>query len=132
MTNITPFLMFQEANAEEAMNFYTSLFKNSEITNIVRYGPDVPGGEEGTVMLATFTLNGREFKCIDSSIRHQFDFTPSFSIFVDVDTEEEIDHLYSKLAEGGMELMALGNHGFSRKFGWVNDKYGVSWQINLP
>ncbi|WP_424237005.1 VOC family protein [Bhargavaea ginsengi] len=132
MTNITPFLMFQEANAEEAMNFYTSLFKNSEITSIVHYGPDVPGGEEGTVMLATFTLNGREFKCIDSSIRHQFDFTPSFSIFVDVDTEEEIDHLYSKLAEGGMELMALGNHGFSRKFGWVNDKYGVSWQINLP
>ena len=132
MTNITPFLMFQDKNAEEAMNFYTSLFKNSEITSIVRYGPDVPGGDEGTVMLATFTLNGREFKCIDSSIRHQFDFTPSFSIFVDVETEEEIDHLYSKLAEGGMELMALGNHGFSRKFGWVNDKYGVSWQINLP
>ncbi|WP_213422471.1 VOC family protein [Bhargavaea massiliensis] len=132
MTTITPFLMFQNKDAEEAMNFYTSLFKNSEITNIVRYGPDMPGGKEGTVMLATFTLNGREFKCIDSSIRHQFDFTPSFSIYVDVDTEEEIDHLYSRLAEGGMELMALGNHGFSRKFGWVNDRFGVSWQINLP
>ena len=132
MTKVTPFLMFQGGKAEEAMNFYTSLIKDSEITNITRYGANEPGGDEGTVMQATFTLKGQEFMCIDSNIEHQFTFTPSFSIFVDCDTEEELTNLYEKLLEGGQALMPLDNYGFSRKFGWVNDRFGVSWQINLP
>ena len=70
--------------------------------------------------------------CIDSNIKHEFDFTPSFSIFITCDTEEETDHLYEKLLKGGHPLMPIGNYGFSKKFGWVNDRYGVSWQINLP
>ena len=131
MGRVTPFLMFQDGNAEEAMQFYTSLIEDSEIKNIIRYGAN-ESGEEGTVMQATFTLKGQEFMCIDSNIQHDFSFTPSFSIFVTCDTEDEIDHIYQKLQEGGQALMPLGNYGFSQKFGWLNDHFGVSWQLNLP
>ncbi|WP_419882178.1 VOC family protein [Peribacillus sp. B-H-3] len=131
MEKITPFLMFQDGNAEEAMNFYTSIFEDSQITNIVRYGAN-EAGPEGTVMQATFTLKGQGFMCIDSYIKHQFSFTPSFSIFVACNTEEELDNFYEKLNEGGQALMPLNNYGFSKKFGWVNDRFGVSWQLNLP
>lgn len=131
MTKVTPFLMFQDGKAEEAMNYYTSLIDDSKITSITRYGADGPG-DEGTVMQATFTLKGQEFMCIDSNVKHAYSFTPSFSIFVDCDTEEELSHLYEQLIEGGQALMALGDYGFSKKFGWLNDRYGISWQLNLP
>lgn len=131
MEKITPFLMFQDGKAEEAMNFYTSLIEDSSITNIVRYGAN-ESGDEGTVMQATFTLKGQEVMCIDSNIKHQFSFTPSFSLFVTCSTEEELDTLYRKLNEGGQALMPLGDYGFSKKFGWLNDRFGVSWQLNLP
>ncbi|MFL8938232.1 VOC family protein [Rossellomorea oryzaecorticis] len=131
MQKVTPFLMFQDGKAEEAMNFYTSLVEDSEITDIVRYGAN-DSGDEGTVMQATFTLKGQAFMCIDSNIKHQFTFTPSFSLYVTCDTEEELDHLYEKLDEGGQALMPVGNYGFSKKFGWLNDRFGVSWQLNLP
>ncbi len=130
MEKVIPFLMFQDGKAEEAMNWYTSLIENSEITSIVRYGANGPG-PEGTVMQATFTLKGQEFMCIDSHVKHQFTFTPSFSIYVACSTEEEIDALYEQLIEDRQALMPLGNYGFSRKFGWINDRYGVSWQLNL-
>jgi predicted 3-demethylubiquinone-9 3-methyltransferase (glyoxalase superfamily) len=131
MNKVTPFLMFQNGDAEEAMNFYTSLIEDSCITNIARYGAN-ESGDEGTVMQATFTLKGQEFMCIDSNVKHQFDFTPSFSIFLTCDTEEELDLIYGKLSEGGQALMPLGDYGFSKKFGWLNDRFGVSWQLNLP
>lgn len=131
MKSVMPFLMFQGGRAEEAMNYYTSLIDDSEITSIVRYGAN-ESGDEGTVMQATFSLKDQPFMCIDSNVTHKFDFTPSFSIFLTCDTEEELDDLYHKLIEGGQALMALGDYGFSKKFGWVNDKFGVSWQINLP
>ncbi|MDX8342188.1 VOC family protein [Rossellomorea sp. YZS02] len=131
MEKVTPFLMFQNRDAEEAMNFYTSLIEDSAITNIVRYGAN-ESGDEGTVMQATFTLKGQEFMCIDSNVKHQFDFTPSFSIFLTCDTEEELETIYGKLIEGGQALMPLGDYGFSKKFGWLNDRFGVSWQLNLP
>lgn len=131
MEKVTPFLMFQEGTAEEAMNFYTSLIEDSAISNLIRYGPN-EGGDEGTVMQATFTLKGQEFMCIDSNIKHEFSFTPSFSLYVTCSTEEEIDSLYQKLNEGGQALMPIGDYGFSKKFGWLNDRYGVSWQLNLP
>lgn len=131
MEKVTPFLMFQDGKAEQAMNFYTSLIEDSAITNIVRYGAN-ESGDEGTVMQATFTLKGQEFMCIDSNVKHQFSFTPSFSIFVTCNTEEELDNIYQKLNEGGQALMPLGDYGFSKKFGWLNDRFGVSWQLNLP
>lgn len=131
MEKVIPFLMFQDGKAEEAMNFYTSLIEDSEITNIVRYGAN-EGGDEGTIMQATFTLKGQEFMCIDSNIKHEFSFTPSFSIFVTCNTEDEIRNLYQRLNEGGQVLMSLDDYGFSKKFGWLNDHFGVSWQLNLP
>lgn len=131
MKKVTPFLMFQDAKAEQAMNFYTSLIEGSEIKSIVRYGAN-EAGEEGTVMHAVFSLKGQEFMCIDSNVKHEFSFTPSFSIYVSCDTEEEIDSLYKKLIDGGKALMPIGDYGFSQKFGWLVDRFGVSWQLDLP
>ncbi|PGO29029.1 hypothetical protein CN984_12885 [Bacillus cereus] len=126
---ITTFLMF-EGNAEEAMNFYTSLFDQSEIVNISRYDENGPG-KEGSVIHATFTLNGQEFMCIDSYVKHAFTFTPSMSLYVTCETEEEIETVFHKLAQDGSVLMPVGSYPFSKKFGWLNDKYGVSWQLTL-
>lgn len=83
-------------------------------------------------MQATSTLKDQEFMCIDSNVKHQFTFTPSFSIFLTCDSEEEIDRLYSSLTDGGQVMMPLGDYFFSKKFGWVSDKFGVSWQLTLP
>jgi predicted 3-demethylubiquinone-9 3-methyltransferase (glyoxalase superfamily) len=130
MEKVTPFLMF-EGNAEEAMNFYTSLVQDSKINSISKYGADGPG-KEGTVFQATFTLKGQEFMCIDSYVNHEFTFTPSFSIFLTCSTEEEIDLLFENLSDKGSVLMPLGDYSFSKKFGWIADKFGVSWQLTLP
>ncbi|HDR7379983.1 VOC family protein [Bacillus toyonensis] len=126
---ITTFLMF-EGKAEEAMNFYTSLFDQSEIVSISRYDENGPG-KEGTVIHATFTLNGQEFMCIDSYVNHNFTFTPAMSLYVTCETEEEIETVFHKLVQDGAILMPLGSYPFSKKFGWLNDKYGVSWQLTL-
>lgn len=131
MQNVTPFLMFQDGKAEEAMNYYTSLIEDSVIKDIVRYEAD-QNGEEGTVMQAHFSLKGQEFMCIDSPPIHNFNFTPSFSIFVTCDSKEELQELYENLLVDGEALMPLDGYGFSEKFGWVNDKFGISWQLNLP
>lgn len=126
---ITTFLMF-EGKAEEAMNLYTTLFDQSEIISISRYDENGPG-KEGTVIHATFTLNGQEFMCIDSYVKHDFTFTPAMSLYVTCETEEEIETVFHKLAQDGKVLMPLGSYPFSKKFGWLNDKYGVSWQLTL-
>ena len=134
MQKTTTFLMFvgdQAGKAEEAMRLYTSLFKNSEIKSIQKYESDEPGGKKGMVRHATFTIAGQEYMAIDSTGPHQFTFTPSISVFVDCESEAEIDSLYAKLSEGGGVMMPLDNYGFSRKFAWVGDRYGVSWQLIL-
>jgi len=128
-TTVRPFLMF-EGRAEEAMNFYVSLIPGSAITSIARYGPGQPG-PEGSVMLATFSVAGQTVMCSDSFVKHGFTFTPASSLFVECESEEEIQRLSSALSDGGAELMPLGNYGFSRQFAWVNDRFGVSWQLNL-
>jgi len=128
---ITTFLMFEGGKAEQAMAFYATLFEDAEILSITRYGPG-EAGTEGTVQLAVFSLAGQQFMCIDSYVTHEFGFTPSMSLYIRCETEEEIDRLYAVLAEGGSPLMPLGSYGFSAKFGWVNDRFGVSWQLNLP
>ncbi|OBG25576.1 VOC family protein [Mycobacterium sp. E3198] len=129
MHKITTFLMF-EGKAEEAMRFYTSLFADSEIRSMTRYGPD-EAGVEGTVQHATFTLAGQQFMCIDSPATHDFAFTPSMSLYVQCDSADEIERLYEALGQGGQVLMPLDGYGFSPKFGWVNDRFGVSWQLTL-
>ncbi len=133
MQKTTTFLMFvgkQYGKAEEAINFYTSLFKNSKIINIARSGPG-QGEPAGTVQHAVFSLDGQEYMAMESNGDHDFTFTPAMSIFVKCETEEEIDGLYEKLSEGGAVLMELDKYPFSKKFGWVQDRYGVSWQLNL-
>jgi predicted 3-demethylubiquinone-9 3-methyltransferase (glyoxalase superfamily) len=127
---VSTFLMF-EGRAEEAMHFYVGLFDGAAVTNIRRYGPG-EAGKEGSVMHATFALKGQNFMCIDSPAKHAFTFTPAISIFVDCDSEAEVDALFGKLSEGGQILMPLDKYPFSRKFAWIADRFGVSWQINLP
>jgi predicted 3-demethylubiquinone-9 3-methyltransferase (glyoxalase superfamily) len=128
-TTIHPFLMFQ-GMAEQAMTFYVSLFPGSKIVDVVRYGPG-EAGAEGSVMKAVFSIGTQTVICIDSPAKHDFTFTPAFSFFVDCESEAEIRRLWSALSKGGVELMPLGAYGFSRQFGWLNDRYGVSWQLNL-
>jgi predicted 3-demethylubiquinone-9 3-methyltransferase (glyoxalase superfamily) len=119
-----------EGKAEEAMSFYVSLLPGSRINEVVRYGPGQPG-TEGSIMKASFTVAGQTVLCTDSFVQHPFTFTPAMSFFVTCTSEEEVRRLAAELAEGGSELMPLGNYGFSRQFAWVADRYGVSWQLNL-
>ena len=115
MQKITPFLWF-DGKAEEAMNFYASIFKNSRIGEVSRYGKAGPG-PEGTVMSATFQLEGQEFYALNGG--PHFSFTPAISFFVNCETQQEVDELWGKLSEGG-EIQPCG---------WLRDKYGLSWQI---
>ena len=116
MQKIVPFLWFEDSKAEEAAKFYTSIFKNSKIVNTVRYGKSGPG-PEGSVMSITFQLEGQDFYALNGN--PQFKFTEAISLFVNCDTQEEVDQLWEKLKEGGMELGP----------GWVKDKFGLAWQI---
>lgn len=129
MQKIHTFLMF-EGQAEEAMNFYIALFPNSKIESITRYG-EGEAGIPGSVQHATFSLDGHKYMCIDSPAKHPFTFTPSISLYVNCSSVREIEYLFAKLSEGGKVLMPLDTYPFSKKFVWVNDKFGVSWQMTL-
>ena len=118
MQKITPFLWF-DGKAEEAMNFYTSIFKNSKVGKVSRYGEGAPA-PSGTVMSATFQLNGQDFIALNGG--PMFTFTPAISFFVNCETQEEIDELWEKLSAGGEK----------QRCGWLKDKYGLSWQIVPP
>jgi predicted 3-demethylubiquinone-9 3-methyltransferase (glyoxalase superfamily) len=127
--SITTFLMF-EGRAEEAMRLYMSLFPNSEIVQMTKYGPEGPA-PEGFIMHAIFTINGQQVMVSDSFVKHAFTFTPSMSFFVQCHGMEEHARLFAALSEGGKVLMPPGNYGFSQHFAWCSDRFGVSWQINL-
>jgi predicted 3-demethylubiquinone-9 3-methyltransferase (glyoxalase superfamily) len=116
MKKITPFLWFDN-QAEEAMNYYVSIFKNSKILNVTRYGEAGPG-PKGTVMTATFELNGQEFTALNGGPQ-PFNFNDSISFYVDCETQQEVDELWAKLTKDGEEGSC----------GWLKDKYGLSWQI---
>ena len=122
-------LMF-EGNAETAMTFYVSLFRDAGVQEIERYGPAGPG-KDGSIKVARFTLAGREFLCIDSPAPHAFSFTPAMSLFVECEDDAELSRVFAALAKGGEVLMPLGDYGFSTRFGWLADRFGVSWQLNL-
>src|SRR5262245_27640703 len=115
MKKITPFLWF-DGKAEEAMNFYVSIFKNSRVGSVTRYGEAGPG-PKGSVMTATFNLDGQDFIALNGG--PHFKFTEAISFSVDCKTQEEIDQLWAKLSEGGQKS----------RCGWLKDKYGLSWQI---
>jgi predicted 3-demethylubiquinone-9 3-methyltransferase (glyoxalase superfamily) len=112
---ITPFLWF-DGKAEEAMNYYVSVFKNSKVVRVSRYG-DAGPGPKGTVMSATFQLDGQEFFALNGG--PQFTFTPAISFFVNCETQQEVDELWDKLSAGGRK----------DRCGWLQDRFGVSWQV---
>jgi predicted 3-demethylubiquinone-9 3-methyltransferase (glyoxalase superfamily) len=115
MQKITTFLWFND-NAEEAMNFYTSIFPNAKIGSVSRYG-DAGPGPKGSVMVGTFELFGQQFMVLNGGPKYQF--TPAISLMVNCETQEEVDTYWSKLSEGGRE----------DRCGWLQDKFGLSWQI---
>jgi predicted 3-demethylubiquinone-9 3-methyltransferase (glyoxalase superfamily) len=127
MQKITPFLWFDQ-QAEEAMNFYTSVFKNSKVGQISRYGEAGPG-PAGSVLTASFELDGLQFTALNGG--PAFSFTPAVSFFVSCQTQGEINVLWEELSAGGSELMPLQQYPFSEKFGWLQDRFGLSWQLNL-
>jgi predicted 3-demethylubiquinone-9 3-methyltransferase (glyoxalase superfamily) len=97
---------------------------------VTRYGPNEMG-QEGSVFHAVFSLNGRAFMCIDSPVKHDFTFTPAISLYVTCPDEAKIAHYYEGLVERGQILMPLDTYPFSKKFAWIQDKFGVSWQLTL-
>jgi predicted 3-demethylubiquinone-9 3-methyltransferase (glyoxalase superfamily) len=113
MPKITPFLWFDN-NAEEAIQFYTSIFKNSKVGRVTRYGD---AGPKGSVMSATFEIEGQPFMALNGG--PHFKFTEAISLFVSVDTQQEVDELWDKLSDGGQKSQC----------GWLKDKFGLSWQI---
>src|SRR5215831_5752503 len=115
MQKITPFLWFDD-QAEEAAMFYTSIFKNSKVSHVSRHG-DGGMGVKGKAMTVTFQLDGQNFMALNGG--PQFTFTPAISLFVNCETQEEVDELWEKLSAGGKK----------ERCGWVKDKYGLSWQI---
>jgi predicted 3-demethylubiquinone-9 3-methyltransferase (glyoxalase superfamily) len=115
MQKITPFLWF-DGQAEEAMHFYVSIFKNSKVVSVSRYG-DAGPGPKGSVMSATFQLEGQTFYALNGG--PQYTFTPAISLFVNCETQQEVDELWEKLLQGGRP----------NRCGWLQDKYGLSWQI---
>ena len=126
---ITPFLWF-DRQAEEAAKFYTSVFKNSRVVNITRYGEagaKASGRTEGTVMTIEFEIEKQKFVALNGG--PLFKFTPAVSFLVACNTKEEVDAIWEKLSEGGTALMELGEYPFSEKYGWTQDKYGLSWQV---
>ncbi|XZF14929.1 VOC family protein [Chitinophagaceae bacterium MMS25-I14] len=130
MQQITTFLMFEDKKAEEAMNFYMSLFEDSSVISMHRYAAGEPG-IEGTIKHAVFSLNGQQFMVMDSSVHHGFSFTPAMSLFIACQTEDELDRLFEELSRDGKILMPAAPYPFSKKYGWTNDRYGVSWQLTL-
>lgn len=131
MQKITPFLWFN-TQAEEAINYYTSIFNNSKVASIKRY-PDGPleglmKGMEGRVLTGVFELEGQRFMALDGG--PFFTFTPAASLTVACESAARVDELYAKLVEGGTVLMPLQKYPFSERYAWLNDRYGVSWQLN--
>lgn len=127
MRKIKPCLWFDN-QAEEATNFYISIFDNGEVERIDRFGENAMG-EPCTVMSTSFRIADQEFMTINGG--QHFALTPAVSYFVSCRDESEVDRVWSALSDGGGVLMPLGEYPFSKKFGWANDKYGVSWQVSL-
>ncbi|CAN5245001.1 VOC family protein [soil metagenome] len=124
IVSAAPFLMFQ-GRCEEALTFYAATLPGVRVLSLDKQ-PD------GTVAMARLSVGGLEIMANDSPPVHDFDFTPSTSTFLIVDTAEEVDARIAALGEGGKLMMPPNNYGFSQRFGWAQDRFGVSWQINLP
>ena len=137
---IATFLTFvgdQCGRAEEAIKLYTSIFPNSEIISITKYSEGEAGGSPELIKYGVFTINSVEYKVSESNYNHAWSFTPGVSLFVDCDSENQIRTLFEELSSNGGQIMiplddySLENYGFGKKFGWCEDRFGISWQLNL-
>ncbi|MDB4727734.1 VOC family protein, partial [Saprospiraceae bacterium] len=138
---VSTFLTFvgdQCGKAEEAINFYIAIFPNSEIKSITKYEEGEAGGTPELIKYGVFTLNDVEYRVSESNYNHAWSFTPGVSMFVECDSEKEIQILFEALSSNGGQVMVPldnyggeGDYGFGKKFGWCEDKYGISWQLNL-
>lgn len=127
--SVSTFLMFFDV-AEQALDSYVAIFAHAVRGPIVRWAAGEPG-KQGTIKRAELSIDGHQLILFDSPAKHAFTFTPATSLFVECESEAEQEAAYAKLSDGGQIMMALANHGFSKKFAWVNDRFGVSWQLNL-
>lgn len=127
MTDARTFLMF-EGRAEEALDFYASALDGVTLGEVERHGAET-GAAAGKIARARFSIGDQRFMASDSPISHDFGFTSSVSIFLTFETEAEVDKAFASLSDGGEILMPLDNYGFSKRFGWTNDRFGVSWQV---
>ena len=124
------FFTFQGGVATAALDLYRDVFDDFELIAIDHYaGGD--GGAAGTVKVATFRLGGSEFSCADSPVDHAWGFTPAVSLWVECVDNDELQRLFDRLGDGGRVYMPLDDYGFSSRFGWVGDRFGVTWQLNL-
>jgi predicted 3-demethylubiquinone-9 3-methyltransferase (glyoxalase superfamily) len=123
--------MFQNGRAGEALRRYEEIFDGAFAVDELDTYDESAAGPTGQVQLAVCTLLGQRITCIDSPVQHDFDMTPAISLFVECGDEEELQRLFLALAEDGEVLMPLGDYGFSRRYGWVQDRFGVPWQLNL-
>jgi predicted 3-demethylubiquinone-9 3-methyltransferase (glyoxalase superfamily) len=130
MKSISTHLMFQGGNAQTALDLYASVFPQFTVVSMEKYG-----AEDSTpdfIKIAKIDFYRHRLIVIDSPVPHKFDFTPSMSLFVDFDRAADLDRAFERLADGGDVKMPLNDYGFSSRFGWTTDRFGVSWQLNLP
>ena len=137
--NTTTFLTFvgdQCGKAEEAISFYTSIFPNSEIKSIKKYFEGESGGTPELIKYGVFTLNGTEYMVSESNYKHNWSFSPAVSIYISDNSEDLVQELFDKISSNDGQIMVPldnyngeGDYGFGKKFGWCEDKYGISWQF---
>lgn len=130
MISVSTHLMFQGGKAQAALDLYASVFSDFIVSSVERYGGDHPNA--GLIKIASVDFKAHQLIVIDSPVPHKFDFTPSMSLFIDFDSAAGLDRAFDSLAKGGDVKMPLNDYGFSPRFGWVTDLFGVSWQLNLP
>ena len=130
MTSVSTHIMFQNGDAQAALDLYSSVFSDFKIASIKKNGPE--DAAPGTVGIAMVDFKGHALIVVDSPVPHNFNFTPSVSLFVIIDDTAELDDAFIKLVDGGEIKMPLDNYGFSPRFGWLTDRFGVSWQLSAP
>lgn len=123
-------ILFQNGKAREALDRYAEIFDDFAINRLDLYQGD-GDGPEGQVKVADFVLLDRRFVCIDSPVRHEWEMTPGIAPFIECDDDVELERLFEALSDGGTVYMPLGAYGFGRRFGWVEDRFGVSWLLNI-
>ncbi|WP_346827433.1 VOC family protein [Serratia inhibens] len=130
MSQVATFVMFQ-GDARQAIDLYSELFGSFKVQQLLHYYDETPDGQR-RIKHASIDFDRQNLVFIDSPVSHDFSFTPAVSLHVNLATEAELERIFARLAEGGEVLMPLDDYGFSARFGWLNDRFGLSWQLNVP